>query len=833
MALLLAGCASACIQTASTTCEDGATICREGTVCAPFGPRTLCVSPEQLTACDGRAERDRCESPPSGRCYAIDDGLVCAAPGCGNGFVDFEESEQCDDFNTSSLDGCSADCLSNETCGNGIIDRRGQAAAGLDEECDDGGLLSGDGCSSSCTTEVGRWRSAPASAAGQTRFAPPGIAYDARRARIVSFGGTQFVMTGGDPYMADTLEWAGGWVQRDPRIAPTPRASSAVAYDSRAGLTILFGGRRESGYFADTWTWSGTTWTSVEAAGPSARAEAAMAYDPIEDRTILFGGVSDKSITDTWQLRDGAWTKLSDALGMDTFSATMTFDPVARAIVLVQDAMHYQLDGATWQPLGPVPADATSRRWLVFDTVAKQRLLIGAVAGELVPSLHTWAWESGAWTLLPRVAPPIALAYGVVADAVHGGVHITYEDGVDTWGPDGTLTTMPSVPDPPPNVFGQGAANDLGRSQVVLFGGNAGTRGTPALVATTHIYDGVIWRRPPPGPAPVARWKHAMAYDPVRQRVVLFGGEDAGAAVLGDTWEWDGEAWARVATIGPSPRSEAMMAFSAPLGQVVLFGGQGAATLDDTWGWDGTVWTRIDVSGPSPRAGAMLARDPRDGSLLLFGGGSPTEVPADGIEPTDETWRFTTSWTQLTPVNVPSARSRGSLVWLPTRQRLVLVGGEAIRSGMFVASVEDTWEWDGTRWRALVDLGRLQRWATAFASPDGHSIMTTTGENGPAGPAASLLALGWQAAAGEETCDGRVDVDGDGLVNCADLDCWWRCTPTCLPGEVGCASAPVCGDGTCSALETSLSCSTDCGAPPLACGDLVCDGSETCPSECP
>ncbi|MFN0245525.1 MAG: kelch repeat-containing protein, partial [Kofleriaceae bacterium] len=37
------------------------------------------------------------------------------------------------------------------------------------------------------------------------------------------------------------------------------------------------------------------------------------------------------------------------------------------------------------------------------------------------------------------------------------------------------------------------------------------------------------------------------------------------------------------------------MAFSAPLGRIILFGGRVASTaFDDTWGWDGTTWTRID-----------------------------------------------------------------------------------------------------------------------------------------------------------------------------------------------------------------------------------------------
>jgi cysteine-rich repeat protein len=64
---------------------------------------------------------------------------------CGDGVV--EGSEQCDDGNTTSGDGCSATCTTEAPyCGDGTVD------AG--EQCDDGNTTGGDGCSATCTTEV-------------------------------------------------------------------------------------------------------------------------------------------------------------------------------------------------------------------------------------------------------------------------------------------------------------------------------------------------------------------------------------------------------------------------------------------------------------------------------------------------------------------------------------------------------------------------------------------------------------------------------------------------------------------------------------------------------
>jgi cysteine-rich repeat protein len=66
-------------------------------------------------------------------------------PACGDGTVD--AGEVCDDTNTTDADGCSGDCLSDESCGNGTLD------TGAGEQCDDGNTAAGDGCDASCRTE--------------------------------------------------------------------------------------------------------------------------------------------------------------------------------------------------------------------------------------------------------------------------------------------------------------------------------------------------------------------------------------------------------------------------------------------------------------------------------------------------------------------------------------------------------------------------------------------------------------------------------------------------------------------------------------------------------
>jgi len=71
-------------------------------------------------------------------------GEICIYDDCGDGQV--QPGEQCDDGNKTNGDGCSADCLSTERCGDGFVNE----AAG--EACDDGNTVGNDGCSADCTS---------------------------------------------------------------------------------------------------------------------------------------------------------------------------------------------------------------------------------------------------------------------------------------------------------------------------------------------------------------------------------------------------------------------------------------------------------------------------------------------------------------------------------------------------------------------------------------------------------------------------------------------------------------------------------------------------------
>lgn len=233
--------------------------------------------------------------------------------------------------------------------------------------------------------------------------------------------------------------------------------------------------------------------------------------------------------------------------------------------------------------------------------------------------------------------------------------------------------------------------------------------------------------------APGARHSHAMAYDSVRGRVVLFGGEDVVGNNLADTWEWDGTTWLQVATTGPSARFGHAMAFDSVRGKVVLFGGY--YLFADTWEWDGLSWTQAAASGPQARAWPAMAFDGVRGATVLFGGtgaGGPlgdawawngtqwnavaygpgttanplmafdsarnVTVAAFGtssMNPT-QTWEWNgINWTPAASIG-PSFRVRSAMAFDSHRGRGVLFGG--YRGAVIAPFLADTWEWSGTSW---------------------------------------------------------------------------------------------------------------------------------------
>jgi hypothetical protein len=261
-------------------------------------------------------------------------------------------------------------------------------------------------------------------------------------------------------------------------------------------------------------------------------------------------------------------------------------------------------------------------------------------------------------------------------------------------------------------------SNERGAAGATGVTGPTGASGSAQVTWRSDVAS-LLWAQAQDmGPPP--REGHALAYDPRRDRLVLFGGVDGGRS-FGDTWEWDGKLWTQVADTGPPPRAYHGMAYDGG-GQVLAFGGSpletaGRSYLNDTWAWDGQTWVQLADTGPSPRQSPAMASDPTRQRVVLFGGGT-IDVQAGANHGLGDTWEWDgAQWTQLADTG-PSARLDARMAYDADDANLILFGGVGDDP-----APADTWAWDGQRWREATNMGPSARTGHAMAASDSAVIL--------------------------------------------------------------------------------------------------------------
>ena len=278
---------------------------------------------------------------------------------------------------------------------------------------------------------------------------------------------------------------------------------------------------------------------------------------------------------------------------------------------------------------------------------------------------------------------------------------------------DGTSTSY----DPGPRFLASFTA-DASRNRMILFGGWNGT----SLALSSYLNDtwqldvsGVPqWTQVAAG-GPPARMHAVFVHDPTRDRMVLFGGKTTGAVGtdLGDVWVFDlaSNTWSPLFTSGSPPAPFATHGIYDPIrDRMVTFGGfrAGSGPTNEVWEltFSGTpTWNPITPAGtpPTPRHNLSVIYDPFGDRLIAFGGLS------GGVR-INEVWALslsgTPTWTMLTPAGTPpAAREAHMSVYDPLRMRMIMFAGFT-NSGF----QNDTWALDlsgSGSWTQLVIDGPL------------------------------------------------------------------------------------------------------------------------------
>jgi hypothetical protein len=297
-----------------------------------------------------------------------------------------------------------------------------------------------------------------------------------------------------------------------------------IFYHETLRQVVLVNGGPERGKPAEDplelWSWDGTQWSliSADASGPAWRNWPAVAYETTRDVLVIHGGLqAGANFDETWE-----W------------------------------------DGETWTQFPGSGPGSREGALMAYDAARGKTILFGGSTPDMQIHGDTWEWDGQTW--------------------------------------DGQTWMRVSETGPAPRFPG-GMAYDPARQEVVLYSGHfAASTGEFVPYDDLWAWDGTSWRQLTTGGATPGHRTHAgLVYDPVTETVLLVGsGSDT---FLPDVWAWDGTQWKEVPTSNTPARSGQNVAYDPARDRFVLFGGvdrPGGTALDDTWEWDRNSWACVD-----------------------------------------------------------------------------------------------------------------------------------------------------------------------------------------------------------------------------------------------
>ena len=526
---------------------------------------------------------------------------------------------------------------------------------------------------------TGTWTNRTPAGSNPSARKAASMVFDSAHNKFEIFGGRVVVPGAGTEYnpvytdSAELWEWDPGSGAMSARSGkgPVARSQHSMVFEKSTGKVLLFGGATNLSIGAenslgddvsvglgDTWEWdpAAGTWTQIQPkAAPSARYGCALVWDSKRNRAVLFGGMEKSQVDlpgipkqDMWEWDPATQTWTDRTITGDKPTAryghAMTYDPASGMVVLVGgwdiDSTFGLADVSQWDP-------------------------------------NTGAWSERLTGSEPNL-PTARLYASLVTDTAQGRLDLV---GGLSW----------------PEVSRDGEIWEL----------------DPVAATFTD-------RTPTLGKWPPPRASYAMAFCPATGKTYMFGGMSDNPEVnilFDDLWEWDGTSWSQVQTdVRPSGRSGAAMAYDPLRKSLILFGGVNNSpvgigeqlVLGDTWEWNPSTrkWSQLQpTASPEPRDSARMVTDSGRAKVLLFGGYLLTRdatYPTPGTPRTPKTisnavWEWDggkLTWTNRTPVSYTFtppgyASFEPQLAFDDARQK-VLVLDTGTSSSDNVA----LWEWD-------------------------------------------------------------------------------------------------------------------------------------------
>lgn len=259
------------------------------------------------------------------------------------------------------------------------------------------------------------------------------------------------------------------------------------------------------------------------------------------------------------------------------------------------------------------------------------------------------------------------------------------------------------VPPPEPRI-GHSLVHDPVRNRVILFGGNIMGEVWALSLGASPRWRQILTEGTPQG----TRSRHTAIYDPVGDRMIVYGGNDNTSNYpVGSIWALplSGEpVWSEISPAGvpPEERENHCAVYDAAAHRMLVLGGTGSSgDLPDSWALslDPTpAWTQIPAVGDGPR-GAIT------GCFVDSARNRVIAIPAQF-----ELYRIyqlslsdPPAWSDLsTTTPGPAALRDYSLTYDPSGDRAIVFGGE------YGGFRDQTWELSfsaGNEWRQMEPSG--------------------------------------------------------------------------------------------------------------------------------
>lgn len=266
----------------------------------------------------------------------------------------------------------------------------------------------------------------------------------------------------------------------------------------------------------------------------------------------------------------------------------------------------------------PIAQEPVAHDWEVVDAMTFGPACFDPVRGRLVQlgaAGTTHEWSRGSW--LQRVIKPHDFPMGTTLastfDTAHAEVVVMQQNGSLAAYNGENWRSLPLPRDHQPMAM----AYDPVRSRLVL-------RAIATSTPSTWEYDGNNWVRVATAqqpPTSVFGTSEPIWFDPLTSRISMFT-QPTQPGSQGTIWSYDGSNWSAQAFGTPPFRGLAAIGFDPVRGRLVLAGGMllvgGPALRTDVWEWDGSSWVQASSNAAPLLTSSPLWFDPEANKLLAI-----------------------------------------------------------------------------------------------------------------------------------------------------------------------------------------------------------------------